>query len=122
MPFGLGFGETLLILAVVLLFFGPKRLPDAAASLGKGIREFKRAVSGVGEELMAPANTIAAAPAPQQHTTLAGPGADPNAVAVGAPASEPLRLADAPAPVEAPAPVAAEPHADTPAAQPAHVA
>lgn len=114
MPFGLGFGETLLILAVVLLFFGPKRLPDAAASLGKGIREFKRAVSGMGEEMMASSNTIAAAPAPPPHATLAGPGADPNAVAVGAtePVAEPLRLADAPV----------EPHAEIPAPAPAEVA
>ncbi|HET7461678.1 MAG TPA: twin-arginine translocase TatA/TatE family subunit [Longimicrobium sp.] len=98
MPFGLGFGETILILFVVLLFFGPKRLPEAASSLGKGIREFKRAVSGVGEELMAPTNTIAAAPAPPPHATLAGPGADPHAVALGAsePVAEPLRLADEP--------------------------
>ena len=99
MPFGLGFGETLLILAVVLLFFGPKRLPDAAASLAKGIREFKRAVSGMGEELMTPANTIAAAPAPPPHATLSGPGTDPHAVPVGAsePVAEPLRLAEVPA-------------------------
>lgn len=95
-PFGLGFGETLLILAVVLLFFGPKRLPDAAASLGKGIREFKRAVSGMGEELMAPSHTAAAAPVAPPHATVVGTGADPNAVAVGAPA-EPMRLAEAPA-------------------------
>jgi TatA/E family protein of Tat protein translocase len=94
-PFGLGFGETLLILAVILLFFGPKRLPDAAASLGKGIREFKRAVSGMGEELMTPANTIAAAPAP--HAAITGPGADPNAIAVNEPTGEPVRLAEAPA-------------------------
>jgi TatA/E family protein of Tat protein translocase len=88
-PFGLGFGETLLILAVILLFFGPKRLPDAAASLGKGIREFKRAMSGFSEELVAPANTIAAHPAPPPHATLAGPGPDPNAIAVNAPVLEP---------------------------------
>lgn len=60
MPFGLGFGETVLILFVVLLFFGPKRLPEAASSLGKGIREFKKSMSGIGEELSAPQNTVAA--------------------------------------------------------------
>ena len=109
-PFGLGFGETLLILAVILLFFGPKRLPDAAASLGKGIREFKRAVSGMGEELMQPANTIAAAPVLPPHATLAGPGADPNAVAL----AEPVRLAEVPAPALA--------HAGTPAPEDAPAA
>ncbi|HEV7587209.1 MAG TPA: twin-arginine translocase TatA/TatE family subunit [Longimicrobium sp.] len=87
MPFGLGFGETLLILAVILLFFGPKRLPDAAASMGKGIREFRRAMSGIGEELTAPQNT--AAPPLPPHSTLAGTGADPNAVAMETPAPPP---------------------------------
>jgi len=113
-PFGLGFGETILILFVVLLFFGPKRLPEAASSLGKGVREFKRAISGMGEELMAPANTIAATPAPPPHATIEGPGADPNAVSVGAsePVAEPLRLSEAPA----------EPHAETPVPASADVA
>jgi sec-independent protein translocase protein TatA len=100
-PFGLGFGETLLILAVILLFFGPKRLPDAAASLGKGIREFKRAVNGIGDELMTPANTIAAPPVAPAHATLAGTGADPQAIPVSA-------AVETPAPAEAAAPVQAE--------------
>ncbi|MBM2827914.1 MAG: twin-arginine translocation protein, TatB subunit [Actinobacteria bacterium] len=41
--FGIGFQEMLIILVVVLIFFGPKRLPDLAKSLGKGIAEFKKA-------------------------------------------------------------------------------
>ena len=41
--FGIGFQEMLLILVVVLIFFGPKRLPDLAKSLGKGLAEFKKA-------------------------------------------------------------------------------
>ena len=86
MPFGLGFGETLLILAVILLFFGPKRLPSAAASLGKGIREFKRAVSGFGDELMKPEDTVPSTPAAPPHAMIAGTGADPYAVPSSAPA------------------------------------
>ena len=39
----LGFGELLLIGAVLLLFFGPSRLPELGKSLGKGIQEFKKA-------------------------------------------------------------------------------
>lgn len=103
MPFGLGFGETLLILAVILLFFGPKRLPDAAASLGRGIREFKRAMNGIGEELSAPSNSITAAPAPPPHSTLAGTGADPNAIAAPSPLAAALAAESAtdPAPVHA---------------------
>jgi Tat protein translocase TatB subunit len=41
--FGIGFQEMLLIMVVVLIFFGPKRLPDLAKSLGKGLAEFKKA-------------------------------------------------------------------------------
>jgi TatA/E family protein of Tat protein translocase len=87
MPFGLGFGETVLILAVILLFFGPKRLPDAAASLGRGIREFKRAIGGIGEELTQPRD-LASTPLPP-HSTFAGPGADPYAVPFDAPGAMP---------------------------------
>ena len=39
----LGFSELLLIGVVLLLFFGPSRLPELGKSLGKGIQEFKKA-------------------------------------------------------------------------------
>ena len=42
-------GEHLLILGIVLLIFGPKRLPELGNTLGKGIRNFKDAISGVEE-------------------------------------------------------------------------
>lgn len=42
----LGTGELLVILCVVLLLFGGKKLPELARSLGQGIREFKDACSG----------------------------------------------------------------------------
>lgn len=41
----LGFPEILLILLVVLLLFGAKRIPEIAGSMGKGIREFKRSIN-----------------------------------------------------------------------------
>ena len=41
--FGLGFGEVLLILALGLIFIGPKKLPELARGLGRGLREFQRA-------------------------------------------------------------------------------
>lgn len=41
----LGLPEILLILVVVLLVFGARRLPEIGASFGKGIREFKRSLS-----------------------------------------------------------------------------
>lgn len=47
MPFvgRLGFGEIILILLVLLIVFGPRRLPELGSALGKGIREFKRSVT-----------------------------------------------------------------------------
>jgi len=42
----IGWGELLLILAIVLLLVGAKRLPELARSLGQAIREFQRALKG----------------------------------------------------------------------------
>jgi sec-independent protein translocase protein TatA len=44
---GLGFGEMVLIFAVLLLLFGAKRLPELASGMGRGIRDFKRAINGL---------------------------------------------------------------------------
>lgn len=50
--FGLGFWEVLLILAVALLVFGPARLPGLARSLGRGLREFRRASSDLQQAIL----------------------------------------------------------------------
>jgi sec-independent protein translocase protein TatA len=42
-------GEHLLILGIVLLIFGPRRLPELGNTLGKAIRNFKDSISGVEE-------------------------------------------------------------------------
>ncbi len=42
-----GGGEILLILLVILIFFGPKKIPELAQSLGKGIRKFNDAKAGI---------------------------------------------------------------------------
>ncbi len=47
MPFGLGAGELLLILAIALVVLGPKKLPEAGRSLGRGLREFRDSVSNM---------------------------------------------------------------------------
>ena len=47
MPFGLGAGELLLVLAIALVVLGPKKLPEAGRSLGRGLREFKDSVSNM---------------------------------------------------------------------------
>ena len=46
MPFGFSGWEILVVLVIVLLIFGVGRLPEVGNSLGKGLREFRRAVSG----------------------------------------------------------------------------
>src|SRR3954447_11954309 len=48
----LGFTEIMVILLVVLLLFGAKRLPEVGSSIGKGIREFKRSLSDTQDAIM----------------------------------------------------------------------
>ncbi len=47
----LGGSELIIILIIVLLLFGAKRIPDLARGLGKGIREFKDASAGIQREI-----------------------------------------------------------------------
>ncbi len=57
--FGLGGQELLLILFVVLLFFGPSKLPELARGLGKGMREFKKAQADLENEFNKAVDTVA---------------------------------------------------------------
>lgn len=47
----IGMQEVVLILFILLLLFGAKRLPELGQSLGKGIREFKRGINEIQEEI-----------------------------------------------------------------------
>jgi sec-independent protein translocase protein TatB len=49
--FGIGMPEMLLILAIALIVIGPKKLPDLAKSLGRALREFKKATSELKESI-----------------------------------------------------------------------
>jgi len=49
--FGIGPSELVIILVIALLVLGPKRLPELAAGLGKGLAEFRRATSDINAEL-----------------------------------------------------------------------
>lgn len=51
--FNLGGGEIILILALVLILFGAKKLPELAKGLGQGIKEFKKATREVTDEVSA---------------------------------------------------------------------
>ena len=50
MPVNVGPMELILVLAIALIVLGPKRLPEAGKALGKGLREFKDSVSGLGAD------------------------------------------------------------------------
>jgi sec-independent protein translocase protein TatA len=64
-----GIWEILILLLVLLLVFGPKRLPEMGRSLGRGMREFKDSITGKDKEqeeaaALAQAQATPAAPAP----------------------------------------------------------
>lgn len=66
----LGMGEIILILLVVLLFFGAKRIPEIAGSFGKGIREFKKNMNDAQRAIVEPEagnERLSAPPATEQH-------------------------------------------------------
>ncbi|GAA5039681.1 Sec-independent protein translocase protein TatA [Marivirga lumbricoides] len=48
---GLGGWEILLIMLVILIFFGAKKIPELARGLGRGIREFKDATTEIKDEI-----------------------------------------------------------------------
>ncbi len=49
--FDLGMQELIVIFAVVLIVFGPKKLPELARSLGKGVAELKKALNGIKDQI-----------------------------------------------------------------------
>ncbi|HEX2756334.1 MAG TPA: twin-arginine translocase TatA/TatE family subunit [Candidatus Limnocylindrales bacterium] len=101
MPLPSGF-EWIVILVIALLILGPGKLPDVAASVGKSIREFRKASADVQEAVKVDTSPLPAGP------TATAPA--PVAAAPGPVAAVPATVAAAPAPVAAvPAPVAAEP-------------
>jgi sec-independent protein translocase protein TatA len=51
MPFNLGPFELIFVMVVLLLVFGAKRLPELGSGLGKGIREFKRSIRDMNDEV-----------------------------------------------------------------------
>jgi sec-independent protein translocase protein TatA len=48
MPFSVGPMELVIVLVLALIILGPKRLPEAGKSLGRGMREFKDSIAGMG--------------------------------------------------------------------------
>jgi sec-independent protein translocase protein TatA len=73
--FGMGHWEILIILLVILLIFGAKRIPEMAQGLGKGIREFRSAMRDVQEEI------DVNAPSPSKSGKRIEPSAAPQSAA-----------------------------------------
>lgn len=55
----IGIPELVLILVIFVIFFGPTKLPEIGAALGKAIREFKKSMKDVEEEVKKPIETDA---------------------------------------------------------------
>jgi sec-independent protein translocase protein TatA len=106
MPFlsNIGPGELILILVIILVIFGPGRLPEIGNALGKGIREFRKAATDVTE-----ATRIDAPPASPPPAQSAEPPATESLSPAGE--EERRRYEELKARFE-PAPAASEPKAD----------
>jgi len=91
----IGIEKLILLMIVVLLLFGAKRIPEIGQSLGRGIREFKRSMSDINKEIVPPPPPPPPAPPPlapytraeQQRTDVVAPAAT-----TPASAAEPKRL------------------------------
>lgn len=107
--------HLIFILVIALLVLGPKRLPEVGRSLGKGMRDFRHAISGQEQESDQPAieaaqNGESPPPPVQEAAAVSGPAQDP--ASVSAPAQDPAKVS---APAQEPASVSA------PAKEPASV-
>ena len=100
--FGIGVPELILILVVGLFVFGPGKLPEMGRSLGKGIREFRKASNALTAAINAPE--------------------PPPAPPAAAPAAQPAAQATAETPAAAPMPTATPTAATAAAAVEAHKA
>jgi sec-independent protein translocase protein TatA len=83
--FGIGFQEMLIILVVVLIFFGPKRLPDLAKSMGKGLAEFKKASEEVRKGIEEAVKEEEGSPEPPKAASHPAASPDPSGSATKQP-------------------------------------
>jgi sec-independent protein translocase protein TatB len=146
--FGLGFSEIVIILVLALILLGPKKLPDVAKQLGKGLREFKKATDDLKGQferelyvedvkrhpshVVAPPTAAVPVPAPPPGPAPAAtvenvPGLDVALVeapasASGVPSEASPAASQAPGASPAAAPPAAGPPPDAPPADPGKTA
>ena len=95
--FGIGVPELILILVVGLIVFGPGKLPEMGRSLGKGIREFRKASNALTAAINAPEPP----PAPAQPAAQSAPAAQAEAPAAAPTPTATPTAATAAAAVEA---------------------
>ncbi|AOH48679.1 DNA replication protein DnaD [Selenomonas sp. oral taxon 920] len=87
--FGIGVPELILILVVGLIVFGPGKLPEMGRSLGKGIREFRKASNALTAAINAPEPPPAAPPQPASAPQPAQTASTAEQTAPAAPAASP---------------------------------
>ncbi len=83
---GLGFTEMVILLVIVLIFFGAGKLPTVMGDLGKGIRSFKQGLqgdAGEGSSTAEPDRLASAKPSVPRHDTRPAPLPDPGRTAEG---------------------------------------
>ena len=78
MPFGVSLPELIILLLVLLLVFGAKRLPEMGRSLGKGMREFKDSVSGIEDAVTTTTPTSTTAPTTPTRVELPSATSEPD--------------------------------------------
>ncbi|MGH0029352.1 MAG: Sec-independent protein translocase protein TatB [Myxococcota bacterium] len=99
--FGIGMTELLVIFVIGLVVLGPKRLPELARSLGRGIAEFRRASLDIRKEFMDVAEEVKIQPPSLEQT---GDGMPPQAGDVAPEGPVPAEKPAPPASADAPDP------------------
>ena len=110
--FGIGMPELILIAVVALIVLGPKKLPDLAKSMGRAVREFRKATSELKETLQVDSEFHEVKKAFNDFQSDVNQTIQPEAKTETQPAGQPQAALGAPAPGSAPAdPASAEPPA-----------
>ncbi|MBI5059150.1 twin-arginine translocase TatA/TatE family subunit [candidate division KSB1 bacterium] len=88
-PVNLGGSELFLVLLVMLLLFGGKRLPELARNLGRGLAEFRRATQSIQRDISSSIDEVARPGTPQQYKPASTETSSPRITPYANPAAEP---------------------------------